>query len=404
MISRFTSIVLVLAAVSTSYAQTLPAPSLSEAESQALELARGHESRGREAEAFEAYRNFLSFDRDAIDVHLHFAGMARARLGLAPSRALFLELGQNLVNPAVKLATATLVDRFERRRSLEAFVEANPNYGPAYMLVADEYRQSALENQPLRDRLRERELLSRFLEFDAQGKLGPSFIDSTLLAGWLDRAERRLAELDVGLNNSTAAPTALFSRSNSDWTVHLNMPETVSEVSYRIGTNSAFRTTGLSGAVEPKTGRRMVNTHFSMWLETPATTIYVKYRDVNGKEVGPFAIFFAPHEILLSRDREMLAGERPGWVEFTTGFTKDWVYFNTVVSTRCVIKSVEYGFNGPPDQSFPLSPCDMRDPWRTPEGQESAVKMGPDVRLVSVRLTFTDGKVETRTYRRPDAR
>jgi len=63
LIARFTSIVLVLASVGTSYAQTLPAPSLSEAESRALELAHSHEMRGRDAEAFEAYRIFLSFDR-----------------------------------------------------------------------------------------------------------------------------------------------------------------------------------------------------------------------------------------------------------------------------------------------------------------------------------------------------
>jgi hypothetical protein len=175
-------------------------------------------------------------------------------------------------------------------------------------------------------------------------------------------------------------------------------------VSYRIGASGLFRTTGLSGAVDPKTGRRMVNTHFSMSLETPATTIYVKYRDLSGKEAGPFAIAFAPDELLLTRDRERLAGERPGWVAFTTGTTKDWVYFNTVVETRCVITSVEYGFNGPPNQSFPLPPCDMRDPWRTPADAQSAVKMTPDVRLVSVRLTLTDGTVETRTYRRPDPR
>jgi hypothetical protein len=382
-----------LMVISAAYAQTLPATSLSEAESRALELARGHELRGRESDAFEFYRTFAKFDRDAIDVHLHFAGMARARLGLVQSRALFLEMGRDLRNPAMKLATAMLVDRSIRRRSLEAFVEAYPNYGPALMLVAEEYRLGTLESQSLRDRLRERELLSRFLEFDAQGKLAASFIDSTVLAGWLDRAERRLAELDAGLDNSAAAPTALYSRSNSSWTVHLNMPETVSEVSYRIGVDGVFQTTGFSGAVEPKTGRRMVNTYFSMSLETPAATIYVKYRDVAGTEAGPFAITFAPHDILLARDRETLAGELPGWV-----------YFNTVVETRCVIKSAEYGFNGPPNQRFALSPCDMRDPWRTPENQQSAVKMTPDVRLVSVRLTFTDGRVETRTYRRPDTR
>lgn len=81
--------------ISAAYAQTLPATSLSEAESRALELARSHGLRGHETDAFEAYRAFAKFDRDAIDIHLHFAGMARARLGLVQSRALFLEMGRD---------------------------------------------------------------------------------------------------------------------------------------------------------------------------------------------------------------------------------------------------------------------------------------------------------------------
>ena len=145
-------------------------------------------------------------------------------------------------------------------------------------------------------------------------------------------------------------------------------------------------------------------THFSLSLETPATTIYIKYRDVDGREAGPFAIAFDPRAIILSQNRATLDAENAGWAIFTTGTTKDWVYFNTLMETRCVIAKVEYGFDGPPARVFALPPCDMRDPSATPADAQSAVKMGPEVKAVSVRLTLTDGTVVTRVYRRPPPR
>lgn len=404
MLLRLTALVLTAATITTSclaQGRAFKAPGLSEQESFALQTARTHEARGEEALAFEVYRHFIQFDRDAVDVDLKFAAMTRARLGAEAARALFQDFGAKLQSPALKLAAATLVDLGERRKALEAFVAAYPDYGPAYALLAADYYRDRVEEQSLHDRLRERELLSRFLGLDAQGKLGESFVDSSILAAWIDHAERRLATLDAALTNAIAAPVAMFTRSNSDWMIHLSMPEEPSELSYRVGEAGPYITTPPLGSVNARTGRKIVATHFSMLLETPKTTLYVKYRDVSGREAGPFPIKFDPNEIMLQRDRETLAREQPGWLAFTTGTNQEWVYFNTILQTRCVIKSVEYGFNEQPNKPFPLPPCDMRDPWRMPADAQSAVRMTLDVKFVSVRLTFTDGRTESRIYRRP---
>lgn len=366
-----------------------------------LESARTHEMRGDEAQAFEAYRAFAQFDRDAVDVNLRFAAMARARLGAAQARTLFRELTDTLHSPSLRLAAVTLVDLAERRKALEIFVTAHPGYGPARALLANEFYRERIEDAPLRDRLRERELLNDFLGFDAQGKLAPSFVDSTVLAAWLDRAERRLATLDTALTGAAAAPIAQFTRSNSTWMVNLNMPEEPSEVSYRIGTKGPFTPTGESGQIDSRTGRKIPVTNFDMPLDTPPTIIFITYRDVSGHVSGPFEIPFDPNLTILTHARAELAGTFPGWVAFSDGETNsEWAYFNTPMATRCVIKLLEYGFDGPPNTPFPLPPCNMRDPSSSPADSNSAVRMGPNVRAVSVRLTLTDGSVETRVYRR----
>ena len=103
--------------------------------------------------------------------------------------------------------------------------------------------------------MRERELLSRFLGFDAKGELSASFVDSTVLAAWLERAERRLAAIDASLSGAAAAPTAKFTRSNSSWIVYLNMPEQPTAISYRIG-DGPWTSTGEAGSIDMRTGRR----------------------------------------------------------------------------------------------------------------------------------------------------
>jgi hypothetical protein len=206
------------------------------------------------------------------------------------------------------------------------------------------------------------------------------------------------------LRRGSIARSAAFTRSNSDWMVNLNMPEEPSEITYRIGREGPFVSTGFFDAVDPRRGRRIVSTQISLPHETPPTTIFIKYRDVAGREAGPFPIAFDGNAIILRQARETLDAPGSDWVAFTTHSTWEWAYFNTPMYNRCVIAKVEYGFDGPPRAEFPLPPCDFMNPSGTPADAQSAVKMGPEVRTVSVRLTFTDGTSGTRTFRRPARR
>jgi hypothetical protein len=380
-------------------AQTFNAPVLTEQDRATLADARALEARGDDQRALEAYRLFLQAGHDTIDIALRFAGMARARLGATEARALLRDMTGT---PALRLARATLADVAERRRALETFVTVHPDYAPGYALLALEYGHPQLADQPLHDRLRERELTSRFLGADAQGKLAESFVDATVLAAWLERAERRLAVLDAALSGAAAAPTAKFSRANSAWLVYLNMPEQPTEVRYRVGDIGPFLSTGTGGSIDMRTGRKMANVHFQMPVDTPAATIHLIYRDLAGRESLPYRIVFDPREQIMAASRATLDETIPGWANFADGQShREWLYFNTLMYARCAIRKAEYGFNGPPDTEFPLPPCNLANPYASPADAQSAVKMPPDVRTISVRVTFTDGTAGTRVYQRP---
>lgn len=396
---RLPTLALLIAFVALALAQSLKAAPLDESEARTLSEARSAEMGGDEARAFEAYKRLLQSGHDAVDVALHFSSMARARLGADEARALLRSMGAQ--NPALSLAAATLADLPSRRGAIEAFVAAHPDYGPGYALLAREYPKDSDYQEPLRDRLREHELLGRFLALDAQGKLGRSFMDSAVLAAWIEQAERRVAALEDSLRGTVAEPSAIFSRSNRYWTVHFNMPEDPTEVMYRLGEGSTYTSTGAIDATDPRTGRKIVSTHISLSLETPATTIFVKYRDARGREAGPFAIPFDPHAIILRQARETLDAENSNWVEFSIGHGSEWAYFNTPMEGHCAIKKLEYGFNGPPRETLPLPRCDFDDPSGIPSDVQPMAKMDPDVKTVSVRITFNDGTVATRIFDRP---
>ena len=207
--------------------------------------------------------------------------------------------------------------------------------------------------------------------------------------------------LDASLTDARAAPSVAFSRSNSTWMVNLLMPEAVTEISYRVG-EGPYRKTASNQWADSPTGRTLPATNFDLPLDTPKTTILVKYRDLRRNEIGPFPIGFDPEKIILENARATLEADWPGWVQYSDGETnKDWVYFNTPMQTRCAIKSLDYGFDGPPDTPFVLPPCNFANPSGEPADATSAVKMGPNVRSVSARITFLDGTVGTRSYRRP---
>lgn len=187
------------------------------------------------------------------------------------------------------------------------------------------------------------------------------------------------------------SPIASFSRSNSGWTVTLSLPEPATAVSYRIGETGDFKETGLLDVLDQRTGARMPNPSFSMSPRAQAGMLQVRYRTLDGADVGPFSIRFDPDIALYEDQRRNLSSIPGGWVEFRD-YDGLLVYFTTLLSYRCAITEVRYGLNGaPPLTRFDLPPCDKKDPYAIPNKAKTYLKLPTSTKSISVQITWRDG-------------
>jgi hypothetical protein len=266
--------------------------------------------------------------------------------------------------------------------------------------LAEEYSEDRLGTQTLTDRRLEYEALERFLDAEADGRLAPLFLDHTVLAQWLDRARKRKAGSETFFRTAMSRPTATFARSTAGWTASLSIPEPATSISYRVGENGDFRSTGTSSAIDARTGRAVPMPSFELPPDQAPAPIYIVYEDATGRSAGPFIINFDPKVALPAGQRDLLDRTPNAWLSFHP--ERDLVYFTSLVSNRCAIDRVVIGFDGGPlDTSLPLPPCTGQDPHAVPPDAETSLPVPKSVRTVSVQLTYFDGtQSEVKTFRR----
>src|SRR5262245_18830009 len=202
-------------------------------------------------------------------------------------------------------------------------------------------------------------------------------------------------------NEPVNAPIANFSRHNSGWTVSLSFVEPTTVISYRIGETGNFRDTGFLDVLDPQTRKRMPNPSFSLDSDQAAATIYVRYVDRRGEEVGPFPIKFDPLGALVRDQRKILEMTASSWLSFRD-FNGLLIYYTHLMSYRCAIREVRIGIDtNLPDKVLTLPPCDPKDPSAIPSSATPYIKLPTSTKSVSVELTFRDGsQSELKTFRR----
>ncbi|MDJ1159530.1 adenylate/guanylate cyclase domain-containing protein [Chelatococcus sp. SYSU_G07232] len=364
--------------------------------------ARLYEARGDALAARRAYLALARLGQEFVDPHLRLSALLRVQDGRAGAREVYSELMRSAPARIVEIVHALQFDDAERRAKVEAFAAAHPDYAPAQYLLSEEYSEDRLGSQTLADRRSEYEALSAFLQAEREGRLVPYFLDQSVLAQWLDRARRRQAALAAYFRNATLEPTAGFMRSNTGWVVTLSLPEAATAIAYRIGEAGAFKSTGTTPALDPRTGRPVPMPSFELPADQGQTRLFVRYEDTKGRAAGPFEIAFDPRAALLMSQRDILERMPGAWVAFRAD-RDTLLYFTHLVSYRCAIDRVVIGFDGGAlDTLVPLPPCDETNPHAVPADVAPYRTIPASVQTVSVQLTYFDGsQSEVRTFRRP---
>jgi len=209
------------------------------------------------------------------------------------------------------------------------------------------------------------------------------------------------AQIGKLLTAPANAPIASFTRHNGGWSVAFSFAEPVTGISWRLGEAGNFRETGFMDAFDPRTRRRMPNPAIQLDADQPATTIYVRYVDINGSLQGPFPIRFEPVGALEREQRKILEMTAGSWLSFRE-FNGLLVYYTHLMSYRCAIREVRIGLNSTiPDRAIAMPPCDQKNPMAIPADAQPYLKLPPATGLVSVELTYRDGSVsEVKTFQR----
>ena len=364
--------------------------------------ARVYELAGDMLNARRSYLAFAGFDVDAIDPYTRFATLLRVQDGKAGAREVFGTLAQKAKAPSIKLVHLLQFDDAQRPDKLSAFIAANPDYAPAYFLLAQEFSEDRLGSQTLADKRSEAQALTKFVSYEKDGGLLKYFVDLTQLADWLDRSRSRLTALGDVLDPSRFAPTLTPTRSNAGWSMTISLPEPATAISWRLGDSGPFADTGLMAMNDQRTGKPMPNPSFELPDSTAATDIAIKYIDIRGRETGPFEIRFDPDSALQQGNKQILDQFWTSWIAFDAGGNRGLVYFTQMLSFRCAIKAVHYSLNGTTlDKEIKMPPCDAKDPYAIPSDFQPYFKVKDDVTSMAVQVTYTDGtKSPVREYKR----
>jgi hypothetical protein len=206
----------------------------------------------------------------------------------------------------------------------------------------------------------------------------------------------------AALTPATTAPLASFTRSNSGWMVNVSLPEAATQFGYRIGAEGEFTDPGFIDALDQRTGQRLPKTYFEMPPDQGKTTIYVTWRDRRGEQAEIFPIAFDPNAALSGEQKATLEQFWTSWIAFRE-FQGMKIYFTHLITYRCAINEVRYGYNGAaPDKVFALPPCDPADPHSVPYEAKVFMNVPPKTASMSVQLTYADGtKSPVRSFNAP---
>ncbi|MCG8443843.1 MAG: caspase domain-containing protein, partial [Caulobacterales bacterium] len=220
--------------------------------------ARYYELRSDALNAGRMYARFLSFGLPKVDPHYAYQDYLKAQEGRAGAREAYNELVyDNPDDEVLRFAAALLQAPETRKRQLEAYVAAHPDFAPARYELSNEFSQRRLGAQTIGDKRAEQEQLTAFLSLAEAGGLYTYFMDQRLARRQIEDAEQRLALLDSAVMPVLEQPVNITAMSSNDgWTISVYASEQAKEYFIALP-GEDFESLGTMSQINPMTGEPM---------------------------------------------------------------------------------------------------------------------------------------------------
>ncbi len=349
---------------------------------------RALEASGDLAGARTAYVEAARAGASFMDPLLRLAALVRLQDGSSVARDLFADLNTVSPDPAIRMVYAQQLGQAEQTTRLRRLLDENPSFAPAWYALAQALGDTRAGRETLTRLRAEHAALDQFLTANKSGALKRFFIDPAALQEWVERARRRVAEIDAAFASRQTRPSLTFQAGSSHWTVNIALPEDATAVQYRLGDRGGFSRAELNLSGDGKTARAAT---FAIPSRAGKTNIYVSYVDTAGLTAGPFVYRFDSTELNSERQRSILMTTSGSWLTWATD--RDEIYFPYLLTYRCAIRSAHVGFDGAdPDIALPLSTEGCDDNAPPPPGAQNSLPAPHDARSVSVKLVLQNGE------------
>ncbi len=330
---------------------------------------------------------------ESVDLFQRYASLLKAQEGLIGAREIMADIARrNPENKAANMISATLAPAPQREAALRPLVSGDGAFAPAWFELAALTSADRLGTQSLTDKRAERDALRAFSEADEKGGVYRWYLEKDTVEAIRESARRRLALLNS--QNLDIAPVSVSAQpSNDSWTISIVTMEPATAFRYRVE-GGEIRSTGQLDMISPQTGQKMARPFFGLPLGTEEATVDIWYDNRNGEEQGPFPITFSAAEAFVTFTRNILEGVTSKWIEDRAWDDAQLVYFSHLVSYRCGLSAIRYGVETAElTESFPMQPCNPKDPYSVGENQEIYLRFAKPVSYMSVQLTYADGSL-----------
>tara|TARA_R110002096_G_scaffold16106_31_gene55212 strand:+ start:1703 stop:3340 length:1638 start_codon:yes stop_codon:yes gene_type:complete len=364
--------------------------------------ARLYELKGDYGNARRAYLAYFNFNLEFLDPHLRFQDFLKVQEGRAGARESYQYIANRSTTTGPKVAAILLWDREKRIQDLEAFLNENPDYAPAYYLMSLEFSRDRVGNQSLEDKRREKALLEQFQELDAKGQLAKLFVDKEMVSNWRADAEARLKALESSAIQMEDPVVMTWMHTNSGWMGNIQIVEPTLEIFWKKPGETEFQSTGMSQARSYSTGKFQPNMTISLPNSAEKSEFSIKYVNASGVEMGPYQVGFDPVMATMEQSKQTLRLTRQGWVSFRDWDDKTLLYFSHLLTHRGVLTGIRYGVDKEtPDQSFDF-PAYEKPGMADISSDVTIYTTVPDAtKFVTVQLSFKDGtQSEIATFER----
>jgi len=194
-------------------------------------------------------------------------------------------------------------------------------------------------------------------------------------------------------------PIVSFVHSSSGWSANISFADPATEIQWGLAPDGPFESTGFLPTYDPQTRRPMANPAID--IEADPSTIFLRYADLQGNWIGPFAIPFRPETEIQKFYRSILESTAGSWLAFRHD-APNILYYTHLSSYRCTIAELRVGLDQlTPDGVVTMAACDMRDPAATPADVDTHLWIDPSVKFATAQIVYRDGTVsKVRMFRR----